>query len=383
MINNQLKIIAVPGQYWEKQPLKEFVKETLVSERRILKKSNIDTERVRYSVFCKHIEDHIMKLKADEKSFKQLSLGPEYLGWIEQVLSDSIAFKSCEELIIQSRIGKSFIPPIFLQESYQALLKLIKKINVATPKVIQEKIVFLKEISASDKNYGLVEVIDSLIVSNGNHKEGEKPNETGASQFQTSSNKGSRIEEELINGTKFESDDISIRSNLSHVEITKKLHDYIYHPKDGHSKKLRIIYSDGSEADNFPSLSSRDMIVGDIHKLITDWPILRVSLISMRHLNLDELVNIAWFINLEVSKTRFYAETDKYCSEVTQKQLQEIEKPVQMQLYQTGLQPAVIGFFRGFLLWKEANQKNKTDLVITSYFYNKRKRKYEEGLLWF
>ena len=110
---------------------------------------------------------------------------------------------------------------------------------------------------------------------------------------------------------------------------------------------------------------------------------LKVALLSMRHLSMDQDVDMAWFRNREVSKARAFGETDQFCYEYTKKLLIQSrdEGILKLLLYQTGLQPAVIGFYRALTEELLYRSNHFPSLEVTPNFYIS-KSSYKQGLSW-
>ena len=73
-----------------------------------------------------------------------------------------------------------------------------------------------------------------------------------------------------------------------------------------------MIYTDGSQGENLPlqCLPKREK---EEFEILLKFPPLRAALLSMRHLEMDDKVDISWFRNREVSKARAFSETDQFC----------------------------------------------------------------------
>lgn len=81
-----------------------------------------------------------------------------------------------------------------------------------------------------------------------------------------------------------------------------------------------------------------------------DSPVLRVALLSHRHLGLDHEVDMNWFRNAETSTGDAHTVIEQRCARVTEEQLRGFsEGRLHMRMKQTGLLPAVVGFYRGLL----------------------------------
>ena len=377
MITNTVTILAITKEQWESVPFTTFVKEALISERRISKNSNLDTERNRYSMYCKQIEDFAKSQFKENKCVQKITLENGYLKEIYEILSNQEITKQYGELISKARIGKSFIPLDYLHNTCESLIELVDKDLPIKPVFLQTKATFLRELMNSNRFFGIVEIISPFSTIE-------------ISTYDTQSKTRVEIHKR---DPKFSQDasekDISQSvddewhlSNMSHIEITQTLHEFTYADAKKDSSPLRILYSDGSESDPFPRLEKIAVTQKQTAELIRDWPILKASLLSIRHLEQDHLIDMAWFINMEVSKTRFSAETDQFCCEKTIEQLEILEKPLHLHIYETGLQPAIIGFYRGLILWKNNINSVIGDLVVTPYFYDKKRNTYTQGKVW-
>lgn len=116
----------------------------------------------------------------------------------------------------------------------------------------------------------------------------------------------------------------------------------------GDPSRVRIVYSDGSEAAPFPlcCLGGRAKPEGEPR-------VFKAALMSMRHLDIDRIVDFAWYRNREVSQTRSLAESDEFCFHESLAQLRRlyemaarIDQPIRLEIYHTGFEPASMGFYR-------------------------------------
>ena len=79
---------------------------------------------------------------------------------------------------------------------------------------------------------------------------------------------------------------------------------------------------------------------------------LKFALLSIRHTEMDTAVDGAWLRNAEISRPRPAAQTDDLAYETSVKQLDELcrgERHVRLYMYQTGLETAVVGFYRALV----------------------------------
>ncbi|NUR94406.1 MAG: hypothetical protein HOV67_04010 [Kribbellaceae bacterium] len=76
---------------------------------------------------------------------------------------------------------------------------------------------------------------------------------------------------------------------------------------------------------------------------------LRFALLSIRHTEMDAVVDGAWLRNTEISRPRPAALTDDLVYDLSRRQLEELcrtERHIRLHLYQTGLETAIVGFYR-------------------------------------
>lgn len=151
-----------------------------------------------------------------------------------------------------------------------------------------------------------------------------------------------------------------------HSTITEALYDFVFTDGPLETIELPFLYQDGSKGQPFPflSLMRRPDEPSSGFKGIQP---LRASLISMRHLAMDKYVDMAWLINKDLPSHCSEAEVEAYSYMCTQKQLQEAlkTKPLKLCLYQTGFQPAVVGFYHALVeeLMKRAHKSVELEVI--------------------
>ncbi len=134
-------------------------------------------------------------------------------------------------------------------------------------------------------------------------------------------------------------------SNQPHEVSTDVLGEWFKH--EGPPARVRIVYADGSEAAPFPLCAGvRPRPVGRPRTI-------RVALMSMRHLDIDRVVDLAWYRNREVSQSRSLAESDEFCFRYSLDELHKLAKlhrqlgcPIRLEVYHTGFEPASIALYR-------------------------------------
>lgn len=140
--------------------------------------------------------------------------------------------------------------------------------------------------------------------------------------------------------------DAAIRpSGVANSVLTKGLREFASSAPShaGPPVQAPVVYRDGSTAAPFPlrSLPLRDEVPSGLR-------LVRCALMSVRHPEMDCDVDAAWFRNTQVSRPRPAAQTDALCHELTREGLDTLTagEPVELRLYQTGLDSAIVGFYR-------------------------------------
>ncbi len=136
-------------------------------------------------------------------------------------------------------------------------------------------------------------------------------------------------------------------SAVSNRVLTETLRRYVDARSGVRRIDVPVTYRDGSTAEPFPFQA---LTMSDGPPL--DAPVLRFTLLSIRHVEMDELVDGAWFRNTRISLNRPAGLTDADAFAISIKQLARIRAmgPTVIEMFQTGLQPAVMGFYRAVTL---------------------------------
>jgi len=394
-MNSSIRMVAIPSEIWNKN-LANLAKDAQVSERRIHKDSNIDVERARYGLFCHQIEDWVMSLLPKISAEYIHELNAHY---VDILASLSILAKEDEELqdkFVTGRLGASFIPTEKMGSHIRYFEELAQDAGLEDDPAVISRLSFLRRVQRlTDKQeggYGIVEIQSPFHLPSQSHpsanlprlkhqKESIQPSSIKYIERIESTNLFDSLREEIQ--WALESGQGVNFSNPPHVVITEILHEYVYGQSDEGQRLVRVFYNDGSEGKPFPlfALSRRS---SEEAKTIFDAKPVRASLISMRHLDMDAKVDMAWFSNQQASRSRPFAETDAFCYQRTMEQLQQLKNPIQLRLYQTGLQPAVVGFYRALVEWlKEQEQKDLPPKLVVVPMYFHWSGDYSEGKSWY
>lgn len=108
-----------------------------------------------------------------------------------------------------------------------------------------------------------------------------------------------------------------------------------------------VVYRDGSRAANLFPLCCLELAPDPPGEV--DYS-LSLALLSIRHTEMDPVVDGAWLRNAEVSRPRPAALTDDFVYETSMTQFAALTdgglRRVALRIYQTGLEPATVGFYR-------------------------------------
>lgn len=136
-------------------------------------------------------------------------------------------------------------------------------------------------------------------------------------------------------------------SGVSNRVLTETLHEYSQVQKNYSRRDVPVVYRDGSRGPHFP-LGALKMC----DPSFLDARTLRFTLLSIRHVEMDSLVDGAWLRNTRISRTREAGLTDRIVFEQSRRQLNALDPniPTIIEMYQTGLETAIIGFYRAVIL---------------------------------
>jgi hypothetical protein len=133
-------------------------------------------------------------------------------------------------------------------------------------------------------------------------------------------------------------------SDLANRVLSESLRRYI--AQDGTTSRVDapVVYKDGSVARPLPL---RSLMMTD-ERPPSGQRVLRLTLMSVRHMKIDPHVDGAWLRNREVSVKRAYAATDELVYTQSRQQLVALSahEPLVIELFQTGLEAANVGFYR-------------------------------------
>jgi len=135
-------------------------------------------------------------------------------------------------------------------------------------------------------------------------------------------------------------------TGIANKVLTENLRAFVARGGAAQPVEARVEYRDGSRAANPFVLRSLDL--ADAAGAPTES--YSFALLSIRHTELDAIVDGAWLRNMQISQTRTQADTDDLVYSISRKQItaltQDETVAVEIRMYQTGLEPAIVGFYR-------------------------------------
>lgn len=374
-----------PKDRWEagaEGPFGAFVRDALLCEERMAKGVNLAAERRRYAQFCQRIQSAFADAKPGER---QVGLSPSYHEVLQTL------YRRFPEQVIRARITACFHPPDTLKPQGLALKDLAKIVGLENHPDVQKRLSFLAE--ARNNGAGVVETpewpprqrADKPLTRRGRPSHAATGlSGLGRLRADLSTDQGETLLEGFVR--EMEAGMVNCQpvnfSNRPHHVIAEALNRLAYRCSgDEKEGTIRVVYMDGSEAE--PLLLRCLSRSANLAEDISIHP-LRASLVSMRHLDMDERADLAWFRNRKVSASGPFSGTDAYCAQETVALLDEVKtKPFHLHLYQTGLEPAVVGFYRGLIDAMIQRRKEKAPpLRVVPFYFKGDNGLYEPGSVW-
>lgn len=366
--------------------LKLLMNRAMRVEQRMVNKVMIEDEQRRYNIYCDRIEFYGHQLLAGGQ-VQSCDLGSEYLDLIASLKS------KFPDDTASVRLTASFCPKEMVGTYIKQFEDIVRKAGVVDRKDVQSKLVFYRSaetsgcsvieliqpwistleepIDTSEDFEGLKESFMSLKVSD------EVTEDKGGGHFIALRN---QIEKVIEQTNQHIPASVNF-SALRHDVIAEILHDFVF--KGGRPLYVSVIYADGSEARPFPLCCVRPRAEQTLREL-RGKPILNVGMMSARHSNdgLDSTVKTYWFRNQEISIGRTQAETDEVAYKKSKEMFESLrsEDGYRIAFYQTGFQPAVVGFYRALTEELIFREKLPADLEVTPYYFMG--GTYKKGKVW-
>lgn len=153
-------------------------------------------------------------------------------------------------------------------------------------------------------------------------------------------------------------------SDIANRVLSESLRKYIARSASSRRVDAPVVYKDGSAARSLP-LRSLKMVD---QSPPTGERLLRLTLMSIRHPTVDAHVDGAWLRNREISVRRAYATTDELVYQQSREQFAALsqQEPVVIELYQTGLEVANVGFYRA---WADHHLEGGGRVTVIPRYY--------------
>lgn len=413
MITSTVTLCALPEPIWHEKTvwgkqtftIHSFIEDALGIEFRIQKGVNQENERARLNLCCARLEAAIKLAALQEikspSEFKSaltsnnlpvITLGQNYLDAIR------LMYQKAEAKSNAMRLGATFFLPKLIEPHMNAFASLAAELDLSQVSDLNLRIAFFQ--FAARYQCGVVEIQNPFNYQEQTTKSPiilekiERPK----LQIQTQDDDEEIFDNEGRNAYEILADQVynAIQnakegkpcavnfSNQPHNIITEVLNEFAYSDSGKLQKPtyIRVIYTDGSQAEDLPLRCLPNHGDEELAKLTKALP-LKAALLSMRHLEMDDKVDISWFRNREVSKARAFSETDQFCYAETKKQYAGTRKDsvFVLHLYQTGLQPAIIGFYRALIEELIYRAELPPSLVVIPFYHSK--SGYKQGKVWY
>jgi|GEM_PF-3076908 len=149
-----------------------------------------------------------------------------------------------------------------------------------------------------------------------------------------------------------------------HEIITKALHRFVYDPAYT-GTALPIVFRDASEPPPFPF----GCLDGAATHQVPSNRVIYAGLMSMRHPELDYLVDLYVTRNQELAKEAAMADEERLAFERTMSLLSapELDEGGEIRVLHTGLEPMIVGFYRAVV--HVLHDRATRNLAIRSMFY--------------
>lgn len=369
---------------WSNVDLKILMGRALRIEEKMTTKVLIEDEYNRYGIYCDRIEFYANKLIVERKA-ETLDLGQEYLEVLEKMV------KTNPSEARKCRATANFCPHEMMVTVINLFTGLARVSGVLDTKPVQQKIAFYREAMRRGLNivelqlpweYGDLE----LTVQDSDKLEKDFLSLEVSDDISDGNTGGHFIAlrtqiEKVVDLTNKGAHAAVNFSSLRHDVIAEIVHDFVY--GRGNPVSVEVIYSDGSKAMPFPLFVLRPWErkrTAEFNSL----PVIQVGMMSERHSNdgLDLDIDIYWFRNQEISTGRTQAEIDGVSYEKSKKMFEILraEGPCRLAFYQTGFQPAVVGFYRALTEELMQRERGKASLEVTPLYFMG--GKYKEGKVW-
>jgi hypothetical protein len=135
-------------------------------------------------------------------------------------------------------------------------------------------------------------------------------------------------------------------SGIPNRILTESLREFTAAAAGTSRTDVPVLYRDQSKGRPFP-LRALNLV----DSVPNEWRTLRFTLMSIRHVEMDAIVDGAWLRNAKISRPRPAAQTDELVYSLSLRQLELLSSQEQtvILMYQTGLETAIVGFYRAVI----------------------------------
>lgn len=381
MMKTNVSLLAVPEAACisERLDLRVLMTRAIKIEERMKKGVNLEDEQRRYQIICDRIE-YLGNIISTTKKVEFVDLGDEYLELLLLMLR-----KDPEEAK-SARIMANFCPTTMIEKQIERFERLAKQTGLMARKEVINKIKFYRH--AVEKKWHVLEIQELSSDEEVAESEAEEVLRAKFLSIPMSDELTSTIDTNSFLALQNQIDQVIANlskkvpaavnfSELPHNTIAEVLNRNVYGP--GTKIFLPVTYGDGSKARPFPIRCLLPLDKG--REMNLPGPIINVGQLSGRHQEMDPKMNIYFFRNQEISTGKPAADIDEVAYQKAKAIFERLRKEgvYRIAYYQTGFQPAVVGFYRA--LTEELIQKGKAPpkLAVTPYYYF---GTYKKGEVW-
>jgi hypothetical protein len=157
-----------------------------------------------------------------------------------------------------------------------------------------------------------------------------------------------------------------VPSGVSNSVLTDVLREFTAVRPGEQPVEAGVVYRDGSAGPAFP-LRSVPLVESGPRP---EW-VLSFALLSIRHTEMDIEVDGAWLRNTVISRNRPAGDTDRIVFDLSAAQLESLltAGPLTVYMYQTGLETAVMGFYRAVATALAAPACRPGSLVVVPRYF--------------
>lgn len=398
-LKTQTVLVALPeDSECEGIHIWSLIEEVVHTENKIRAEvAEVDSERARFLRIQDRIEFATRGLnKRSFPNIEYLHLDTDYLDFLKKV------FIKEPEKVLEIRLGAAAFTHEQVKQHATDLTELLKIVGLERDNTLRERLAFFNQIKR--KKRAIVELQIPWRYT-------KKPKRTVEKEAEVEPKEVTKAFNTLPISTKVSSGDGNVYAvafelarttvkqvlkgqsgslNLgleagSHPVIAETMHMLAYLSMQDHKGPISIplVYTDGSEAAPFPVMSLRRRKEEELVSIM-ELLALRVGMLSTRHPEMDTQIDMYWFRNQEISIGGVAAEIDAVAYRKSLALLENARRqgPIRIEFYQTGFPPAVIGFYRAVTEMLMSGSKKKPFLVVTPFYFDKRKRKYSKGKTW-